>query len=126
MNIVIQIVIKVGGKSFSQVRLSMFGPGRCFSKVPSIRPDFPNWWYYRELRSSRERELSQTQRGCQKPQLFSWQPHLSSEFHRVEKYNKYKYNSERESLEILKEKLVFLTVIGRASRRSQRLRRQFP
>ena len=32
----------------------------------------------------------------------------------------------RESLEILKEKLVFLTVIGRASRRSQRLRRQFP
>ena len=29
----------------------MFGPGRCFSKVPSIRPDFPNWWwyYYREL-----------------------------------------------------------------------------
>ena len=47
--------------------------GRCFSKVPSIRPDFPNW--YRELRREREREreaeLSQTQRGCQKPQLFS-------------------------------------------------------
>ena len=63
-------------------------PGRCFSKVPSIRPDFPNW--YRELRREgkreREAELSQTQRGCQKPQLFSWQPHLSSEFHRVEKY----------------------------------------
>ena len=52
---------------------------------------------YEEKEREREAELSQTQRGCQKPQLFSWQPHLSSEFHRVEKYYKYKYNSERES-----------------------------
>ena len=29
-------------------------PGRCFSKVPSIRPDFPNW--YRECYEEKERE----------------------------------------------------------------------
>ena len=40
-----------------------------FQKSLQFRPDFLNW--YRELRTKSKRELSQTQRGCQKPQLFS-------------------------------------------------------
>ena len=53
MNIVIQIVIRYGKNPSASISRSiiMVRPCRCFSKVPSIRPDFPNWWwyYYREL-----------------------------------------------------------------------------
>ena len=53
MNIVIQIVIRYRKNPSASISRSiiMVRPSRCFSKVPSIRPDFPNWWwyYYREL-----------------------------------------------------------------------------